>query len=321
MRDDELRNYIPESCQALLDSSWEDIKSDLPSLAKDTKRMTEIESAIEVIPTDHRVLHDDSTKLTHVDNESVELVVTSPPYFDLKDYGEASENQLGDLDEYDEFQNMLKQVWQRCFDALVPGGRMCVVVGDVLRSRREHGRHRVLPLHSTIQEQGQEIGFDTLSPIIWYKIGNAALETGDNAQFLGKPYEPGAIVKNDIEYILIFRKPGDYRSPTREERVLSVISEEKHKQYFQQIWTDIGGVHRDDHPAPYPEDISSRLIRMFSFVNDTVLDPFAGSGTTAVSASKMGRNSISIDVEEEYVNTIQDRLSTQQRTLTSYKFD
>lgn len=215
----------------------------------------------------------------------------------------------------------MKDVWERCFEVLSPGGRLCVVVGDVLRSRSEHGRHRVLPLHSAIQQQGLNIGFDVLAPIIWYKIGNASLESGDNAQFLGKPYEPGAVVKNDIEYILIFRKPGDYRSPSREARILSVISEERHNKYFKQVWTGISGIHRDDHPAPFPEELAQRLVRMFSFVGDTVLDPFAGTGTTAVAASKIGRDSTSFEIQPQYVDIIHRRLSTRQRTLTSYKYN
>lgn len=140
-----------------------------------------------------------------IEDEGVELIVTSPPYFNLKDYenGTGGNDQLGDLDDYEAFNHELDGVWRECYDKLCPSGRLW----DVLRSRREYGRHRVVPLHATIQVHATEIGFDNLAPIIWYKIGNASLESGGNVRFLGKPHEPGAVIKNDIEYALLFRKP------------------------------------------------------------------------------------------------------------------
>jgi len=175
-------------------------------------------------------------------------------------------------------------------------------VGDVCLSRRKNnGRHTVVPLHASIQEHCRRIGFDNLAPIIWNKIANAAYEVENGgAGFLGKPYEPNAVIKNDIEFILMERKPGGYRKPSLAERVLSVISTEDHQRWFQQIWTGITGASTREHPAPFPVELAERLIRMFSFVGDTVLDPFMGTGTTSVAAARCGRNSIGCEVDPHY---------------------
>jgi hypothetical protein len=205
-----LREYVPETCQELLDKSATELRSAIPELARDTGRMSDVEQAVKSLPSHHELHRRDARDLDFIDDESVHLAVTSPPYFNLKDYDTESDSdeQLGDIDDYARFNEQVDAVWRQVYDKLVPGGRMVVVVGDVLRSRSEHGRHRVVPLHATIQEHCTDIGFDNLAPIIWYKIGNASLEAGSNARFLGKPYEPGAVIKNDIEYILLFRKPG-----------------------------------------------------------------------------------------------------------------
>ena len=187
---------------------------------------------------------------------------------------------------------------------------MVVVVGDVLLPRRVYGRHVVFPLHASIQEHCRKLGFDNLAPIIWYKIGNAKLEVENGGRFLGKPYEPNAVVKDDIEYILFQRKPGGYRSPSVEARLLSVIPEGRHREWFQQIW-NIGGASTKNHPAPFPERLAERLIRMFSFAGDTVLDPFLGSGTTAVAAARWGRDSIGYEIEEEYLSLVRRRLESE----------
>lgn len=157
-----------------------------------------------------------------------------------------------------------------------------------------------MPLHASIQEQCREIGFDNLAPIIWHKITNAKFEASRNSSFLGKPYEPNAVIKNDIEYIIMERKPGGYRSPSFTERIFSVISEENHRTWFNQIWTGLTGASTRNHPAPYPVELATRLIRMFSFVGDKVFDPFHGSGTTAIAAALTGRNSLSVEIDEEY---------------------
>jgi DNA modification methylase len=321
MADDiDLRESVPESCQNLLNKSDRELKSDLPALARDTGRMSEIDQAVKSLPSHHELHLGDARDLSVVTDGSVELVVTSPPYFDIKDYedGMGDENQLGDIENYELFNQEIDKIWKQCYEKLVPGGRMCVVIGDVLRSRSDYGRHRVLPLHATIQKHCTDIGFDNLAPIVWYKIGNATLEAGGNARFLGKPYEPGAVIKNDIEYILLFRKPGSYRSPSTAERILSLIEADRHQKMFRQLWDDIKGEPQTDHPAPFPAELAERLIRMFSFVGDTVLDPFAGSGSTAVGASRCGRNSLSVELEEKYFQIAKDRIEKERGTLNNF---
>jgi site-specific DNA-methyltransferase (adenine-specific) len=243
---------------------------------------------------------------------SIHLVVTSPPYWTLKEYhGGAGAGQLGHLKDYSAFLQELDRAWQRCYELLSPGGRMCVVVGDVCLPRRKVGRHLVVPLHADISRHCRRIGFDYLTPILWYKIANAATEVeGNGAPFLGKPYEPNAIIKNDVEYILMFRKPGGYRSPTHEQRVLSLIKKEDHAKWFRAIWTDVRGSTRErGHPAPYPVELAYRLIRMFSFVGDTVLDPFLGTGSTTLAAIEANRSSVGYEIEPKYMEVVSQRLS------------
>jgi DNA modification methylase len=315
MSQNELSSFIPDSCSSLLEIDEKESRAAIPELARDAEKMNEVEASVETIPTSHELHQDDARRFDRLD-EDVGLVVTSPPYFDLKDYGEAN-GQLGNETDFEQFLSLLEDVWSNCFDALEAGGRLCIVVGDVLRSRSEYGRHRMLPLHSKIIEQCDRIGFDVLSPIVWHKIGNTTTEAGDTARFLGKPYEPGAAVENDIEYILLFRKPGGYRSPSRAQRVLSTIRARRHKKYFTQVWTDVSGEPQANHPAPYPLEISERLIRMYSFVGDRVFDPFAGSGTTAVAASKIGRDSTSVEIEPSFVEHARKRLENERRTLVN----
>jgi DNA modification methylase len=227
--------------------------------------------------------------------------VTSPPYWTLKEYNRVT-GQLGFVEDYEDFVVALDQVWKLCFDALVPGGRLICVVGDVCLSRRKNGgRHMVVPLHASIQTHCSTIGFDNLAPIIWHKIANVQLEaSGNGSSLLGKPYEPNAVIKNDIEFVLMQRKPGGYRAPDLTTRILSVIPEDEQREWFQQIWSRLPGASTRNHPAPYPLELATRLIRMFSFVGDTVLDPFLGTGTTAVAAAQFGRNSIGYEVDPEY---------------------
>lgn len=157
----------------------------------------------------------------------------------------------------------------------------------------------VFPLHSDISVICRRIGFDNLNPIIWHKIANASYEIENGSKFLGKPYEPNAIVKNDIEFILMQRKPGGYRKPTIEQREKSRIGKEDFDRWFQQIW-NITGASTKQHPAPFPMELATRLVRMFSFTGDTVLDPFCGSGTTMIAAFRTGRNSTGVEIDPEY---------------------
>jgi len=308
----DLACFLPEAVRQL-----DDPQKDIPRIAKDESLTRAIEHALPQIPTSHHLYRLDGREM-RLDPESVHLVVTSPPYWTLKEYNERGD-QLGSIADYERFLDELDRVWRKCFEALVPGGRLVCVVGDVCLSRRKNGgRHTVVPLHASIQERCRAIGFDNLAPIIWNKIANAQFEAdGNGAGFLGKPYEPNAVIKNDVEFILMQRKPGGYRAPDLPTRVLSVIAEANHKAWFQQIWSGLTGASTRRHPAPFPLELATRLVRMFSFVGDTVLDPFLGTGTTSLAASQCGRNSFGIEVDPAYFEHARQRLTGKTASLFS----
>lgn len=281
----------------------------IPRLARDAKAMQRLESVVRGRQTSHELILGDSRAASNLPEGSIHLVVTSPPYWTLKRYNEHDE-QIGHIADYDEFIAGLDVVWANCYRALVPGGRLIINVGDVCLSRRKNnGRHTVVPLHATIQEHCKAIGFDNLAPIIWHKIANANYEVSGSGGFLGKPYEPNAVIKNDIEFVLMQRKPGGYRKPTELDRLLSIISAENYQTWFRQIWTDLRGTSHPKHPAPYPVEFAERLIRMFSFVGDTVLDPFMGTGTTSLACSRWGRDSIGIELDRSYFDIATKRIA------------
>jgi site-specific DNA-methyltransferase (adenine-specific) len=255
----------------------------------------------------------DARNLSFMTDASIHLIVTSPPYWTLKKYHDHPD-QMGHIKDYEKFLEELSKVWQHCYRILVPGGRLVCVVGDVCLSRRKFGRHVVVPLHADIAVSCRKLGFDNLNPIIWYKIAKAEYEVNNGTKFFGKPYEPNAIIKNDIEFILMQRKPGGYRKPTIRQRQLSMIDKKEYKTWFQQIW-DPPGTSSKDHPAPFPLQLAYRLVRMFSFWGDTVLDPFSGTGTTMLAAMKADRNSIGIEIDPEYCQMILKRLEREGRTL------
>jgi len=307
-----LEQFVPEELLSLSNP-----QTDIPRIAKDERLVGLIEHAVHCIPTAHALYLGDARRMENLAAESVHLVVTSPPYWTLKEYRH-SEGQLGDIEDYEEFLNQLATVWEHCFRALVPGGRLVCVVGDVCLSRRRNaGRHTVVPLHASIQERCRRIGFDNLAPIIWSKISNAVYEVENGSGFLGKPYEPNAVIKNDIEFVLMERKPGGYRAPETATRVLSIISAENHRKWFQQIWTGLAGASTRHHPAPFPVELAERLIRMFSFVGDTVLDPFLGTGTTTVAAARTGRNSIGFEIDHYYLDLARQRIANETAFLFS----
>ncbi|MGB4086863.1 DNA-methyltransferase [Methanothrix sp.] len=296
----------------VLDAARGDIQKAIPALARDQSKVQSIERAIKRVQTKHQLILGDSRGMGSIADESVHLVVTSPPYWTLKKYPDRG-GQLGLIYDYEEFLDNLDRVWRHVLRVLVPGGRMVVVVGDVCLPRRQFGRHIVYPLHAGIQEHCRKIGFDNLSPIIWYKISNAQFESKRCTNFLGKPYEPNAIIKNDIEYILFQRKPGGYRQPTSSARLMSLIPESCQRSWFQQIW-EITGASTKQHPAPYPVSLAERLIRMFSFVGDTVLDPFMGTGTTNLAAGLWGRNSIGFEIEPSFFDLACSRMRVLEKT-------
>ena len=305
-----LEKYLPAEL-----SHIDNLQTAIPQIAKDERLIREIAGAVRMIPTRHSLLLGDTRELRLPDS-SIHLVLTSPPYWTLKEY-RVTTGQMGHIVDYTEFIKELERVWSICYQALVPGGRLICVVGDVCLSRRKNdGRHTVVPLHASIQESCRRLGFDNLAPIIWHKIANAAYEVENGSGgFLGKPYEPNAVVKNDIEFILMERKPGGYRTPEPATRMLSVISADDHRSWFQQIWTGLTGASTRNHPAPYPRELADRLVRMFSFVGDTVFDPFMGTGTTSEAAAMSGRNSIGVELDPHYFEGAVSRLQQSVRSL------
>ncbi len=268
--------------------------------------MSTVQKEQGTLRTTHRLVQADARSMPFIADDSIHLVVTSPPYWNLKRYNEG-DAQLGHIKDYEEFLGEIGKVWAEAYRVLVPGGRLVCVVGDVCMSRKAFGRHVVFPLHGDICVICRKLGFDNLNPIIWHKISNASYEVENGSKFLGKPYEPNAVIKNDIEFILMQRKPGGYRKPTEEQRRLSMIDKKDYNEWFRQIWTLTGASTRE-HPAPFPLELASRLVRMFSFWGDTVLDPFCGSGTSMVAALKWQRNSIGIEIDREYCRMAARRL-------------
>src|SRR5580658_1233318 len=260
--------------------------------------------------TTHRLHLGDARDLSWIPDSSVHLVVTSPPYWTLKNYAPGNEDQMGHFEDYENFLSELDRVWNECKRVLVGGGRICCVVGDVCIPRKKGGKHYLVPLHSDIQVRARKAGLDCLQPILWHKIANGATEAeGNGAGFYGKPYQPGGIIKNDIEYILFLRKGGEYRSVPPLQKALSMLTREEMKTWQRSIWTDMRGAStRDGHPAPYPVELAERLIKLFSFAGDTVLDPFAGTGSTSQAAIISGRNSIANEIESAYVDIARQRI-------------
>jgi modification methylase len=260
--------------------------------------------------TRHHLHLGDGRDLSWIPDASVHLVVTSPPYWTLKEYAPGNSGQMGHFDDYEFFLDELDRVWRECARVLVGGGRICCVVGDVCIPRKKAGRHYIVPLHADIQVRARKLGLDCLQPIFWHKIANGATEVaGNGSGFYGKPYQPGAIIKNDIEYILFLRKGGEYRSAPPLQKALSMLTRDEMQAWQRSIWSDLRGAStRDGHPAPYPVELAERLIRLFSFAGDTVLDPFAGTGSTSRAAILAGRNSIANEIEPAYATIARKRI-------------
>ncbi len=281
----------------------------LAALRAANERFREVPWPAPYDATVHQLRQGDARDLSWIPDASVHLVVTSPPYWTLKEYAE-NDRQMGAIADYNQFLVELDKVWAECARVLVPGGRICCVVGDVCVPRKRAGRHYVMPLHADIQVRARGIGLDCLTPILWHKIANGVTEAeGNGAGFYGKPFQPGAVVKNDIEHVLFLRKGGAYRTPQPMQKVLSMLTRQEMQAWWRSIWTDVKGAStRAGHPAPYPVELAERLVRMFSFAGDTVLDPFAGTGSTSIAALNAGRNSMGNEIEPAYLRIARNRL-------------
>lgn len=227
---------------------------------------------------------------------SIDLIVTSPPYWQLKDYG--SEQQIGYNDTYEEYINNLNLVWKECFRVLKNGCRLCVNIGDQFARSVYYGRYKVIPIHAEIIRFCECLGFDYMGDIIWQKPTN--IHTTGGQQVMGSyPYPRNGIIKIDFEHILLFKKQGTAPTVKSSQREASKLSPEEWNEYFTSHWT-FSGARQDRHIAVFPKELPKRLIRMFSFSEDTVLDPFMGSGTTALAAANCGRNSIGYEINKSF---------------------
>lgn len=252
----------------------------------------------------HLIVNGDCRNMSEVDDKSVHLVVTSPPYWQLKDYG--VENQIGYNDTYEEYINNLNLVWMECYRVLHDGCRLCINIGDQFARSVYYGRYKVIPIHSEIIHFCEAIGFDYMGQIVWQKT--TTMNTTGGAVIMGSfPYPRNGIVKLDFEYILLFKKQGEAPKPSKEQKEASAMTNEEWNTYFNGHWY-FNGVKQDKHLAMFPEELPKRLIKMFSFPDETVLDPFMGSGTTAAVARKLDRNSIGYEINPEFIPLIKQRI-------------
>jgi len=252
------------------------------------------------------------------DNSVHLLVVTSPPYWQLKDYG--SDNQIGFNDSYENYINNLNLVWKECYRVLHNGCRLCVNIGDQFARAVYYGRYKVIPIRQEIIKFCENTGFDYMGAVIWQKV-TTSHTTGGGVQMGSYPYPRNGILKLDYEFILIFKKLGDSPKPTKEQKELSRMTAEEWNTFFAGHWS-FAGARQTGHIAMFPEELPRRLIKMFAFVGDTILDPFAGSGTTALAARNTDRNSLCFEINPEFIPVIKKKLEVHQNDLngTTYEF-
>jgi DNA modification methylase len=261
--------------------------------------------------THHRIVIGDSRNMAELPDESAHLVVTSPPYWQLKDYGNGS--QIGFDDSYEDYINNLNLVWNECHRVLHKGCRLCVNIGDQFARSVYYGRYKVIPIRTEIIKFCESKGFDYMGAVIWQKV--TTCNTTGGATIMGSfPYPRNGILKIDYEFILIFKKQGVAPDVSRETKEESKLTINEWNEFFAGHW-NIPGEKQDKHLAVFPEEIPRRLIKMFSFVGDTVLDPFLGSGTTSLAAKNLGRNSIGYEINPEFLPVIKDKLHLQEKLM------
>lgn len=250
-------------------------------------------------------------------DNSIHLVITSPPYWQLKDYG--SDNQIGFHDSYENYINNLNLVWKECYRVLHNGCRLCVNIGDQFARAVYYGRYKVIPIREEIIKFCENIGFDYMGAIIWQKV-TTSNTTGGGIQMGSYPYPRNGILKLDYEFILIFKKLGDSPKPTKEQKELSKMTAEEWNTYFAGHW-NFAGARQDNHIAMFPEELPKRLIKMFAFAGDTILDPFSGSGSTNLAAKNLGRNSVGYEINAEFIPIIKQKLGVTQRDIHETCFE
>lgn len=265
------------------------------------------------IKTQHKIINGDSRDMKEIEDESVHLVITSPPYWQLKDYG--SGEQIGFNDSYESYINNLNLVWQECYRVLNPGCRLCVNIGDQFARSVYYGRYKVIPIRTEIIKFCESIGFDYMGAIIWQK--KTTTNTTGGASVMGSfPFPRNGIISIDYEFILLFKKLGTPKTPDKKLKELSKMTKEEWKEFFSGHWY-FGGAKQDGHIAMFPEELPKRLVKMFSFVGDTILDPFLGSGTTSLAGRNLNRNSVGYEINPEFLPYIKKKLKTEQSHFSS----
>lgn len=269
------------------------------------------------IKTHHTIVNGDSRQMSELSDNSVHLAITSPPYWQLKDYG--TDNQIGFHDSYENYINNLNLVWKECYRTLHNGCRLCVNIGDQFARAVYYGRYKVIPIRQEIIKFCENIGFDYMGAIIWQKV-TTSNTTGGGVQMGSYPYPRNGILKLDYEFILIFKKLGDAPKPTREQKELSVMTAEEWNTFFAGHW-NFAGARQSGHIAMFPEELPRRLIKMFSFVGETILDPFTGSGTTSLASRNLDRNSFGYEINPEFIPIIKEKLEVAQKDLRGTTYD
>jgi site-specific DNA-methyltransferase (adenine-specific) len=242
--------------------------------------------------------------MPEIANNSVHLVITSPPYWQIKDYG--LRNQIGYHQSYEQYINDLNLVWAESFRILESGCRLCVNIGDQYTRATEYGKYKVIPIRTEIIKFCECIGFDYMGGIIWQKVSTTN-STGGGSVMGSYPYPRNGIIKLDYEFILIFKKPGKATAVDPERKKQSALKNEEWKEYFTGHWK-FPGARQKDHSAMFPTELPRRLIKMFSFIGDHILDPFMGSGTTMNVAKELNRRCTGYEINSKYISVIQKNI-------------
>jgi len=268
------------------------------------------------LKTTHKIITGDSRQMNLIPDKSVHLVITSPPYWQLKDYG--TENQIGFHESYESYINNLNLVWKESLRVLHPGCRLCINIGDQFARSVYYGRYKVIPIRTEIIKFCETIGFDYMGAVIWQKV--TTTNTTGGATIMGSfPYPRNGILKLDYEFILLFKKQGIPPKPTNEQKELSAMTKDEWNTYFSGHWY-FTGAKQDGHIAMFPEELPARLIKMFAFAGDTVLDPFLGSGTTSLAARNLGRNSVGYEINPAFIPIVKDKLNINQSDLAATEY-
>lgn len=255
----------------------------------------------------HRVIFGDSRRMPELPDESVHLIVTSPPYWCIKDYGHPA--QVGHDQAYSDYLSDLESMLSECHRVLHPGCRAAVNIGDQYLRASEHGRYRVKPIPADVTRMGRDIGFDFMGSIIWRKISTT--ETTGGGCWMGSVYYPkDGHVTYEHEYILLFRKRGDWPRPTEEQKEKSRLTKKQRSEWFRGVW-ELQPARQEGHVAQFPVELPRRLIKMYSFAGETVLDPFLGSGTTLLAADLEGRRGVGYEINPDLEDMIRRKMDAE----------